>query len=369
MFFTFFTKIHPTKLFLYYPLVAALLFAYTHLCSAESSKKEMIITAVGDIMMGSHFPSEDWLPEDDGESLFQDVLPWLKNSDIVFGNLEGCLLNQGDCIKKCKNPETCYAFKMPEHYVDHLVNAGFNLMSIANNHIGDFGKLGIESTSRVLSKAGIHFAGVHTQPNTIFELNGTMIGFCAFSPNQATPDLRDMDNAQRIVELLNRMCDIVIVSVHAGAEGEKNRHVTRQTEIFYEEDRGNVYNFAHKMVDAGADVILGHGPHVTRAMELYKGRLIAYSLGNFCTYGRFNLKSHNGIAPILRIKINTEGEFIEGSLTSVFQKPKKGPLIDPKNRAVNEVIELTSQDFPETNLSVNSRGKITIKNVSNDPKP
>jgi hypothetical protein len=123
------------------------------------------------------------------------------------------------------------------------------------------------------------------------------------------------------------------------------------------------------MVDAGADVILGHGPHVTRAMELYKGRLIAYSLGNFCTYGRFNLKSHNGIAPILRIKINTEGEFIEGSLTSVFQKPKKGPLIDPKNRAVNEVIELTSQDFPETNLSVNSRGKITIKNVSNDPKP
>ena len=369
MFFTFFTKKHLPKLSFCFLLVAALLLAYPYPCLADSLKKEMIITAVGDIMMGSHFPSEDWLPEDDGASLFKDVIPFLKKSDIVFGNLEGCLLNQGDCIKKCKNPESCYAFKMPEHYVDHLVNAGFNLVSIANNHIGDFGKNGIESTGRVLSKAGIHFAGVHTQPNTIFELNGTMIGFCAFSPNQAAPDLRDMDNAQRIVELLNGMCDIVIVSVHAGAEGEKNRHVTRQTEIFHEEDRGNVYAFAHKMVDAGADVILGHGPHVTRAVELYKGRLIAYSLGNFCTYGRFNLKSNNGIAPILRIKMNTEGVFIEGSLVSVFQKPKKGPSIDPKNRAVNEVIELTSQDFPETNLSINSHGKITIKNVSNSPKP
>lgn len=361
----FFTKKHSQFFLIHLHLVSVLFCSYTQLCSAQPSNNEITITAVGDIMMGSHFPTRDWLPADDGVSLFQDVLPYLKNSDIVFGNLEGSILNEGDCVKKCKNPETCYAFKMPEHYVNHLVNAGFNVMSIANNHIGDFGKAGIESTTRILSKSGLHFAGVRTQPNTLFELNGATIGFCAFSANQATPDHRDMDSAQRIIELLNGLCDIVIVSVHAGAEGEKNRHVTRQTELFYEEDRGNVFAFAHKMVDAGADVILGHGPHVTRAIELYKGRLIAYSLGNFCTYGRFNLKSHNGIAPVLRLKIDKNGEFIEGSLIPVFQKPKKGPSFDPKNQAINDIIELTAQDFPQTNLSIDKSGKISVKNVSN----
>lgn len=336
-------------------------FADTRKDPAQNAKNTFTLTAVGDIMMGSHFPSTDDLPADDGVSLFHDVTPFFNNSDIVFANLEGPLVDDGECVKKCKNPETCYAFKMPERYAAHLVKTGFNLIGIANNHIGDFGKTGIQKTADTLSKAGIHYAGILFQPNTIFELNGKTIGFCAFSHNLATPDSRDLSGAKRVVELVSGLCDIVIVSVHAGGEGEKNRHVTRQTEIYHDEDRGNVYAFAHTMIDAGADVVLGHGPHVTRAMELYKGHFIAYSLGNFCTYGRFNLKSHNGIAPIVRLTLNNRGEFISGQITSIFQLPRKGPSIDPKKRALNDVIELTTQDFPENDLVINPSGELTIK--------
>ncbi len=327
----------------------------------RSGSPGITITAVGDIMMGSHFPSPDWLPEDDGVSLFKHVQAFLSVSDIVFGNLEGSLLDDGDCVKKCMDPEACYAFKMPERYVRHLVDAGFNLMSIANNHIGDFGMAGIDRTIKTLTASGIHFAGIHSHPNTIFEMNGIRIGFAAFSPNLATPDLRDLKSSEKIIKHLNRLCDIVIVSVHAGGEGDKHRHVTRQTETYHNEDRGNVYAFAHAMVDAGADVIIGHGPHVTRAMELYKGRLIAYSLGNFCTYGRFNLKGHNGVAPLLRLKTTRTGEFVEGQIIPTFQTPRKGPSVDPLNRAVKEMIELTKKDFPDTPLFIDISGNMTIR--------
>jgi hypothetical protein len=228
--------------------------------------------------------------------------------------------------------------------------------------IGDFGKTGIESTARTLFDSGIHYAGIHTQPNTIFEMNGTMIGLCAFSPNQATPDIRDIESAEKMVGLLSGMCDILIVSVHAGAEGENARHVTRENEIFHEENRGNVYEFAHRMIDKGADVVLGHGPHVARAMEIYKGRFIAYSLGNFCTYGSFNLKSRNGTAPVVRLSLNSRGEFINGRITSIFQLPRKGTFIDPRARALKDLIELTNQDFPETDLIIDKSGKLSLKN-------
>ncbi len=343
--------------------IFGLVFLDPKISPSQTSHGGITISAVGDIMMGSLFPVED-LPPESGDFLFNSVKPYFSDSDIVFGNLEGSFLDEGECIKKCSNPETCYAFRMPEVYVRHLVNTGFNLLSVANNHIGDFGKTGIEKTADVLKQAGIHYAGVHNQASIFFDSAALRIGFCAFSPNQACPDPRDIESSKRAVEFLNGFCDIVIVSVHAGAEGEKNRHVTRKTEIFHEENRGNVHAFAHGVIDAGADLVLGHGPHVTRAIELYKGRLIAYSLGNFCTYGRFNLNGRNGIAPILRMNLSRNGEFLNGDIIPVFQKPRKGPDVDRKKRAVSEIIELTAHDFPESGLIISPDGKINVKNHS-----
>ena len=112
-------------------------------------------------------------------------------------------------------------------------------------------------------------------------------GFAAFAPNNGTVSIHDLDEARRLVSQLDSVSDVVIVSFHGGAEGSKHQHVPRRNEIFYGEDRGNVYDFAHSMIDAGADIVFGHGPHVTRAVDIYKNRFIIYSLGNFCTYGPF----------------------------------------------------------------------------------
>lgn len=340
-------------------IIATVYLLNVSVCIASSIDETVTITGVGDIMMGTHFPTTEYLPLDDGISLFDGVRDYLRASDITFGNLEGSLLDEGECIKECKNPEKCYAFKMPERYVNHLVHAGFTVLSIANNHIGDFGLKGRDSTYRILKNAGIQFAGIDSRPYCIFEKNGVTFGFSAFAPNVGTPDIRDIDAAAALIKQLDQRCDIVIVSFHGGAEGAENRHITRECEMFYGEDRGNVYEFAHRLIDSGADVIFGHGPHVTRAVELYKNRFIAYSLGNFCTYGRFNVLEHNGVAPMVILNVDKKGKFIKGKALPIVQEFKKGPVVDTQNRAVLELIELTSMDFPETKLSIQETGDMT----------
>lgn len=324
-----------------------------------SKKITITISGVGDIMMGTNFPKDpNYLPPNDGKDLLKGVKPFFKGSDIVFGNLEGPLFNDGENFKKCKK---CFSFKVPEHYVKHLVDTGFNLLSLANNHAGDFGPAGRERTSQILKKNKIEFAGTIKQPYKTFTKNGIKYGFCAFAPNYGTPDIRDIEKACAIVKELAKSSDIVIVSFHGGAEGAANRNVTRKDEIFYGESRGNVYDFSHKVIDAGADVVFGHGPHITRAVELYKGRFIAYSLGNFCTYARFNLMGLNGIAPIITLKTDKKGEFLSGKVVSLIQHFKKGPVPDKASGALNEIIELTRKDFPETPLLIKRDGSITIK--------
>jgi hypothetical protein len=134
--------------------------------------------------------------------------------------------------------------------------------------------------------------------------------------------------------------------------------VTRDTETFYGENRGNVYKFSHTLIDAGADIIFGHGPHVARAVEVYKNRFISYSLGNFATYGRFNLSGESGFAPIAKIKVSNRGEFIEGKIISAIQKNGGIPEIDPSNRVALKIKELTEIDFPESKILIDLEGNI-----------
>jgi hypothetical protein len=110
------------------------------------------------------------------------------------------------------------------------------------------------------------------------------------------------------------------------------------------------------VVDAGADVVFGHGPHVTRAVELYGERLICYSLGNFATYKRFNLRGPNGIAPIVKVYTDREGVFQRGEVVSVYQPGEGGPRIDPQERALHVLRELTSTDFPGQKLLITREG-------------
>ena len=312
-------------------------------------KDTLSIVAVGDVMIGSGFPAGN-LPKDDALESFKEVKPFL-NGDIVFGNLEGAILDSGNS-EKCKNSKagTCYAFRMPDRYGKILKEAGFSLMSTANNHANDFGETGRRNTARVLDEVGIYHAGPVENKSVVFEKEGIRYGFCAFSPNSNMLSVNDLEQATDLVKELRPMADIVIVSFHGGAEGASHTHVPRQNEYFFGENRGNVYKFAHAVIDAGADIVLGHGPHVTRAVEVYKQKFIAYSMGNFNTYGTFNLSGPNGMAPLLDIKLDRKGNFLYAKVISTKQSKAYGLELDPNYKVFEEMKRLTKTDFPETPL-------------------
>jgi len=318
------------------------------------------IIGTGDIMLGSNFPSEAKLPTNDGKDLLLNVKSILQNADLTFGNLEGCFLNSGGTKKSCRSG--CYYFRMPDRYVERLLDAGFDVMNIANNHMGDFGEQGRTNTVKVLKAAGLKFAGLKDICETDkFEIGGVKYGFCGFAPNSGTVKITDLEYAKKIVSELDKTCDIVIVSFHGGAEGAANNRVTRKSETFYGENRGNVYEFAHAVIDAGADVVFGHGPHVVRAAELYKDRFIIYSMGNFCTSGDFNINGISGYAPIVKIYTDKTGVFQKGQIFSALQKDKTGPVLDEKNSAAKEIKRLTELDFPQTQLNISDDGRIERK--------
>lgn len=316
------------------------------------------IIGVGDIMMGTSYP-ENKLPPADGIHLLRDVESVLADADVTFGNLEGTLLNSGGKPKTCKDPKVCYVFRTPVRYVENLTRAGFDMMSLANNHAGDFGDAGRQSTMRTLDSAGIKHAGQQSQPFTIFEKDSVKYGLVAFAPNSGCVQLNDIEGAKALVAQLDSLCDIVIVSFHGGAEGAQYQNVPRAKEIFHGEDRGDVYAFAHTLIDVGADVIFGHGPHVTRAIEVYKERFITYSMGNFCTYRGISVNGVNGLAPIVKIYTDKQGKFYYGKIIPTYQTYETGVRIDPMNQVVKKIQELTKKDFPESSVQIAENGLIS----------
>ncbi|HEX7494656.1 MAG TPA: CapA family protein [Bacteroidales bacterium] len=324
--------------------------------------RKIVITGVGDIMLGSSFPSVKFLPPYDNPFLLlKSVADTLAASDVTFGNLEGSFLNNGEAVKKCKDTTLCYLFRMPERYISAITAAGFNILSLANNHFGDFGLPARNRTVKILDSVGIKYAGLVEHPWSIFKKDSLLYGFCAFAPTEGSVNINDLSKAGEIVKMLADTCDIVIVYFHGGAEGAEFQHVPKTDEVFYGEDRGDVYNFAHSMIDNGADVVFGSGPHVTRAMEVYKDRFISYSLGNFCTYGRFNLAGPNGIAPIVKISVDINGKFLSGRIIPIWQPWPGGVKIDSNRRVINKIQDLMSVDFPDAVIKISDNGEISYK--------
>ncbi|MBC7486605.1 MAG: CapA family protein [Cytophagaceae bacterium] len=329
--------------------------------SLEISEDTISIIGVGDMMLGTNYPADSYLPPNDGKDILAPVKDILIDADLTFGNMEGTMLSDSGDVKKCSNPAVCYAFKSPDHYISYFKEAGFDVLSLANNHSGDFGVPGKTNTVRLLKENAIEFAGLLEYPFTIFVKDSITYGFCAFAPNNGTVSFNDHDNAVSLVKHLDSLCDVVIVSFHGGAEGSSRTHITKSNEIFLGENRGNPYKFSRAVIDAGADIVFGHGPHVTRAIDIYKGRFIAYSLGNFATYGRFNLKGVSGIAPIVKVYVNEKGEFISGQIFSTKQIGEGGPILDPEQRVLKEMITLNKIDVPESKLVIDDNGQVCIK--------
>ena len=328
-----------------------------------SENKKITVIGVGDIMLGSNYPSKNLLPKND-YNILSDTEKILQDADITVGNLEGTFFDEGGIPKSCSDPSVCFVFRTPSKYGQYLKKAGFDYLSIANNHSNDFGDEGISKTMKNLDELGIKYTGIKKlAETTIIEKDNLKYGFVSFAPLSKTVDLNNYEYAAELIKSLKSSTDIVIVMFHGGAEGNGKEHLTRKTEMFFGENRGNVFKFARMAVDAGADIIFGQGPHVTRAIELYKNKFISYSAGNFATYGKFNLKGSSGIAPIFKITLDSKGNFIEGEIIPVRQtRGVYGPFIDENKSAVKEIISLNKSDFPEGNgLSVSEDGKIQKK--------
>src|SRR5690606_19012868 len=178
---------------------------------------DLRIRAVGDIMLGTDFP-DDRLPPDDGRGLLAPVVNWLRDADLTFGNVEGVLMDGGEPEKFCNNPRLCYLFRSRARYAVTLADAGFDVVSLANNHARDFGEAG-----RSASMAALHAAGIATtrRAGDIASLliEGHRVAVVGFAPNVGSWQLNDIKGAAHLVAGLDVSHDLVIVSFHGGAEG------------------------------------------------------------------------------------------------------------------------------------------------------
>jgi hypothetical protein len=325
--------------------------------------REIVVTAVGDVMLGTTFPDETGLlPPNDGADLLREVTPILKRGDLVFGNLEGPLVDGGTSLKCHGKKSNCYAFRVPTRYGQHLKEAGFTVMGLANNHAMDFGLEGRASSRQVLESHGIAHTGEIGDIARI-TAKGRKIGLIAFATYPGAYNFLDLDDALQTIRQMRSESDLVIVSFHGGAEGATHQHVPPGDEKFLGEDRGDLRRFTHAAVDAGAQLVIGSGPHVVRGMEIYKGKLIAYSLGNFATYGPFNLSGENGVSLILEVHLAPDGSFLSGQVYPVKQEKPGGPRLDSAMGILPVLRSLSRADFGQSAVVTGPRGELLLPGV------
>lgn len=327
------------------------------------NNEPLTIAAVGDIMLGSPFPNETRMPPNDGADLLKEVTPILEKADIAFGNLEGPMTDGGISEKCGTGRPNCFAFRMPTRYGKYLKEAGFDVLSLANNHAGDFGDAGRVSTRKTLDDLGIKHAGSDKgQFSTAYlEAKGKTIAFIGFAHNNIVPNVNDLSFARQLVLAADKKADIVVVSFHGGAEGTDSYRVPNKTEMFFGEARGNLPLFSRTVIDAGADLVLGHGPHILRGMEIYKNRLVAYSLGNFATYGWFKLVGGTAESLILEVELDPDGKLLNGKIIPVVQEGRGIPKLDKSNSAIRTIRNLSNQDFGANAPKITDDGMISAK--------
>lgn len=309
------------------------------------------ISAVGDTMLGNT-PNLPPYPA----TYLQPVEAALK-APIVFGNLEGTLTNGG--YSKCGAASTdCYAFRTPPSYALIFRAAGFTVLNSANNHSYDFSSQGVADTSAALKAVGIVQAGLAGQIGIVTE-GRTRVAFVDFAPYQLTNNLLDLPKAKLLIEKAKREANIVVVYMHAGAEGAGADHVTGAEEYYVGEDRGNPKVFAHAAIDDGANLVIASGPHVLRGMEYYKGDLIAYSLGDFATYQDFSTSGTLALSGILTVTLSGTGAFQSGHFTSLYLSGDGQPSVDTSGNAAQFVNGLSSADFGTAAATIGANGDLS----------
>jgi poly-gamma-glutamate capsule biosynthesis protein CapA/YwtB (metallophosphatase superfamily) len=320
------------------------------------------VVAGGDVMMGASDIALNpaIVPGVDAAALIgSDLATVFRRADLAFVNLEGALYD-GDAPSTKADCSRCYSFRSPQHYADVLASLRISAVNLANNHSGDYGAAGRVTTIAELKKRGIGFAGLDqdgTRFGTIVLRDGRQAAIIGFAPNDGTPDINAIGEAADAVRALKATHAVVIVWFHGGGEGWEHAHVPQGHEEFAGEDRGDVIGFSHAVIEAGADIVIGSGPHVPRAMEIYRGHLIAYSLGNFWTYDGVSVTEVRGLGPVIEAWLAPDGRIAGLTVHSTRQTGTGVPRLDPADEAARYVYYLTGSDFPDTGSMLGHGGK------------
>ncbi|MCB9677447.1 MAG: CapA family protein [Alphaproteobacteria bacterium] len=328
--------------------------------STEPSEGRVRIAAAGDTMMGSDLKKgPEGLAPGDGESIFADSKAILSAADIAFLNLEGPLADGLPSTKCGPKSTSCYAFRTPTRYTKALVSAGIDVASLANNHASDLGAAGQQASMDALDAAGIAHAGRYGDV-AMLERGGTKIAFLAAHSGSCCLNVNEIEEIQAAVRLADREADIVVLSFHGGAEGYSARNVPGRTEVAWGEKRGDVKALAHAAIDAGADLVIGHGPHVLRGMEVYRGRLVAYSMGNFVGFRQFGTQGgFGGTSAILDAELAGNGVLVSARIHPMALDDEGVPHPDPSGAAWEQIRELTAADFPQTGVKIGPDGTLS----------
>jgi hypothetical protein len=323
--------------------------------SAPAAGDPISMSATGDIVMGM---APGGLPPNNGKGFFDPVRDLLK-ADLQMGNLEQTITDDTG-VGKCgaNSGGKCFAFRTPPATVQNLKDAGFHLVNLANNHAYDYGEAGYKNTQKALDSVGIKYTGWPEQI-TVAEVNGAKVAVVGFASYPWSNLCSDLDSATRVIKSATEKADLVVVQVHMGAEGADRTHVRPGTETFLGENRCDPIKFTHTVIDAGADLVVGHGPHVVRGMEFYKGRLIAYSLGNFAGYKALGVDGVVGVTAVIKVSLNRDGSWAGGTLIATHMVSPGLPRPDPKKQAIGLIGGLSKQDFPQTGAKIGADGAIT----------
>ena len=290
---------------------------------------------------------------------FAGIRRFLRRGDLVIGNLEGTLARGG--APKCNGAAEsgCFTFRGSPGWAATLRRAGFTVMNVANNHALDFGPEAQTETLRALNRARIPHQGL---PGEIAYVRaaGVKVGLIGCAPYRWSQNLLDVAGAARLVRKAARHADVVVVYMHAGAEGSAADHVPLSGETYLGELRGNARQFAHAMVRAGADLVFGSGPHVLRGIEWYGKRLIAYSLGNLAGTHTLGTQGVLGESALLRVTLDAQGGFQAGAVVPLRLVGTGTPVFDAGRASIVRIRALSHQDFGARAIRIAASGRLAV---------
>ena len=291
------------------------------------------------------------------DSTFAGISRFL-HGDIVFGNLEGTLATGG--TPKCSpyGVDGCFTFRADPSSVGALKRAGFTVLNLANNHALDYGPDAQAQTIAALKSVHLAYDGLPGQI-TLLDAGGIRVALIGCAPYPWAQSLLDIGATAALVRKARTEADVVLVYMHAGAEGTSADHVPQGDETFLGEDRGDVRAFSHTMIDAGASLVLASGPHTLRGIEWYHRHLVVYSLGNLAGDNTLSVDGTLSISALISLKLSGSGAFLGGQIIPLELVGAGTPTYDSSGQAISFIRTLSDDDFSAPRLHIASDGTIT----------